>query len=209
MTPDYRLYLVTDEHLDDEDLCRIVTQSVAGGVTMVQLREKQGDIRSFIRRGQLLKQLLAGTGVPLLINDRVDVALAIDADGVHLGQSDMPAQMARQLLGEDKLLGLTVESVSQLQAAQYKPVDYLGISTVFATPTKQDTIKEWGLEGLTLAVKQSYLPCVAIGGINELNMPQVVQTGVAGIALVSALCQASDPKAEAQKLLKLLSLPLN
>ncbi|MCL1036158.1 thiamine phosphate synthase [Shewanella submarina] len=201
MSPDYRLYLVTDERLSDEALCYVVTQAVEGGVTMVQLREKQGDLRRFIHRGQLLKTILAGTGVPLIINDRVDVALAINADGVHLGQSDMPAEMARELLGEDKLLGLTVESMAQLQEAQSLPVDYLGISTVFATPTKTDTCFEWGVPGLELAQSCSQLPLVAIGGIELANIGQVCATGVAGVALVSAICGAQKPRVAARELL--------
>ncbi|MGI2259054.1 thiamine phosphate synthase [Shewanella sp. GXUN23E] len=193
MNCDYRLYLVTDSSLDDDALCRVVRQAVAGGVTMVQLREKQGDIRAFIRRAQKLKTLLCGSGVPLIINDRLDVALAVDADGLHLGQSDMPAQLARRLLGQDKILGLTVESMAQLHEAQTLPVDYLGISTVFATATKTDTRFEWGLDGLSLAVNCSSKPLVAIGGIGEANFVRVRQTGVAGIALVSAICAAAQP----------------
>ncbi|MCL2912770.1 thiamine phosphate synthase [Shewanella corallii] len=201
MSPDYRLYLVTDERLSDEALCHVVTQAVEGGVTMVQLREKQGKLRRFIQRGQLLKTILAGTEVPLIINDRVDVALAINADGVHLGQSDMPAEMARELLGQDKLLGLTVESMAQLEQAQSLPVDYLGISTVFATPTKTDTCFEWGIAGLELAQSCSRLPLVAIGGIDLANIEQVKATGVAGIALVSAICGAAEPRLAARELL--------
>ncbi len=201
MSPDYRLYLVTDEQFSDEALCHVVTQAVEGGVTMVQLREKQGKLRRFIHRGQLLKTILAGTGVPLIINDRVDVALAINADGVHLGQSDMPAEIARELLGQDKLLGLTVESMAQLEQAQSLPVDYLGISTVFATPTKTDTCFEWGIAGLELAQSCSRLPLVAIGGIDLANIEQVKATKVAGIALVSAICGAAEPRLAARELL--------
>ncbi|MCF1456191.1 MAG: thiamine phosphate synthase [Shewanella sp.] len=193
MTPDYRLYLVTDYGLDDDALCRVVKQAVDGGVTMVQLREKQGDIRSFICRAQKLKTLLCGSSVPLIINDRLDVALAVDADGLHLGQSDMPAELARRLLGGGKILGLTVESMAQLHEAQKLPVDYLGISTVFASATKTDTRLEWGLDGLSLAVNCSSKPLVAIGGIDEANFARIRQTGVAGIALVSTICSAAQP----------------
>ena len=197
---DYQLYLVTDEHMDDTRLCATVREAVSGGVTMVQLREKKGHIQDFIRRGRLLKSVLADTGVPLIINDRLDVALAIDADGVHLGQSDMPIADARRLLGEDKLLGLTVESMAQLQAAQSLPVDYLGISTVFATATKSDTCFEWGVEGLALAQACTTLPLVAIGGIHADNVCQVKATGVAGIALVSAICSSEHPQRAASEL---------
>ena len=197
----YRLYLVTDDQLDLEALATVVSEAVKGGATMVQVREKHGDVRAFIARAQAIKQVLQGSGVPLIINDRVDVALAIDADGVHLGQSDMPATLARQLIGPHKLLGLSVETEQQLQEAQLLPVDYLGISAIFATPTKTDLKKQWGIAGLRQAVAHSGLPLVAIGGINDANLPDIVATGVDGIALVSAICQASCPRTAAQNLL--------
>lgn len=110
----YRLYLVTDENQDLPTLVSVVREAVAGGVTMVQLREKHHDVRAFIEKAQAIKEVLEGTGVPLIINDRVDVALAVDADGVHLGQSDMPALLARKLIGSQRILGLSIESEAQL-----------------------------------------------------------------------------------------------
>ena len=197
----YRLYLVTDEQLDLETLTCVVSEAVKGGVTMVQLREKNGDVRAFIERAQAIKQVLQGTGVPLIINDRVDVALAVNADGVHLGQSDMPATLARQLIGSDKLLGLSVETEQQLQDAQFLSVDYLGISAIFSTATKTDLKKQWGIAGLSQAVAHSALPLVAIGGINQTNLAEIMATGVDGVALVSAICQARCPRSTAQNLL--------
>lgn len=147
MTP-YTLYLVTDDQQDLSTLCHVVKQAIAGGVSLVQVREKQGDVRTFIERAAAVKAVLSGSGVPLIINDRVDVALAVHADGVHLGQSDMPATLARQLLGPDKLIGLSVENEQQFEQAQSLPVDYLGLSAIFATPTKTNTVKHWGLDGL-------------------------------------------------------------
>lgn len=200
MSP-YTLYLVTDDKQDIDTFSSALTEAVKGGVTMVQVREKHGDVRAFIERALCAKSILAGTGVPLIINDRVDVALAVDADGVHLGQSDMPATLARKLLGEDKILGLSVESKSQLEEAKMLPVDYLGISAIFSTATKSDVKYEWGIEGLVHAVKGSPFPTVAIGGINESNLVDVVTTGVHGIALVSAICHATSPKIAAENLL--------
>ena len=197
----YRLYLVTDDQLELDTLTKVVSEAVHGGVTMVQVREKHGDVRAFIERAQAIKKLLQGTSVPLIINDRVDVALAIDAEGVHLGQSDMPATLARQLIGPDKLLGLSVETEQQLQEAQLLPVDYLGISAIFTTPTKTDLKKQWGIAGLRQAVAYSTLPLVAIGGINDTNLTDIVATGVDGIALVAAICQAHCPRIAAQDLL--------
>lgn len=200
----YKLYLVTDDQQDLETLKWVVEQAVAGGVTMVQVREKHGDVRAFIERAEAVKSILAGTGVPLIINDRVDVALAVDADGVHLGQSDMPATTARRLIGDDKILGLSIENEEQLTQAESLPIDYIGLSAIFATPTKTNTKKHWGLEGLKFALNQTASPIVAIGGINESNIPELTKTGVHGLALVSAICHADDPKQASEKLLNLM-----
>ncbi len=135
----YRLYLVTDDQQDLPTLKHVVRKAVEGGVTMVQVREKHGDVRAFIERAQAVKTILEGTGVPLIINDRVDVALAVDADGVHLGQSDMPAEITRQLIGPNKILGLSIETEDQLAEADSLPIDYIGLSAIFATPTKTNT----------------------------------------------------------------------
>lgn len=204
MNNSYKLYLVTDDKQDIDTLCNVVKEAVKGGVTMVQIREKHGDIRAFIERSIEVKNVLKNSGVPLIINDRVDVALAVQADGVHLGQSDMPANLARQLIGPDMILGLSVENETQLREAQDLPVDYLGISAIFSTPTKTNIIKEWGIDGLTKAVKESKLPLVAIGGINEANIREIVGTGVDGIALVSAICHAVSPKQASRELLILM-----
>lgn len=206
MSP-YRLYLVTDDKQDLATLKNVVKQAVAGGVTMVQVREKHGDIRRFIEVALAVKAILHKSGVPLIINDRVDVALAVDADGVHLGQSDMPADIARRLLGKDKLLGLSIENEQQLIEAQSLPVDYLGLSAVFATPTKTNIKKEWGIAGLANAVAQSSFPIVAIGGINMTNLEAIIATDVDGIALVSAICHAKSPLNAAKKIRALMGKP--
>lgn len=201
----YRLYLVTDDQQDLATLKRVVRKAVEGGVTMVQVREKHGDVRAFIERAQAVKDILKDTNVPLIINDRVDVALAVDADGVHLGQSDMPATIARELIGPNKILGLSIENEEQLAEADSLPIDYIGLSAIFATPTKTDTKKHWGIDGLKMALETISLPIVAIGGINESNIPQLSATGVHGLALVSAICHAEDPKAASEYLLGLMS----
>ncbi|MGR6859659.1 thiamine phosphate synthase [Aliivibrio salmonicida] len=209
MNNPYTLYLVTDDQQDIDTLCHVVAEAIKGGVTMVQIREKHGDVRAFIERSLAIKKVLKYSGVPLIINDRVDVALAVQADGVHLGQSDMPANLARQLIGPDMILGLSVENETQLREAQDLPVDYLGISAIFSTPTKINIIKEWGIDGLTKAVKESKLPLVAIGGINETNIKQIADTQVDGIALVSAICHATSPKQASEGLLVLIHLNQN
>lgn len=198
----YRLYLVTDDQQDLDTLKTVVAEAVIGGVTMVQVREKHGDLRAFIERAMAVKTILQGTGVPLIINDRVDVALAVDADGVHLGQSDMQVETARRLIGNDKLLGLSIENEQQLIAAEHLPLDYIGLSAIFATATKTNIKKEWGIDGLSNAVLQSSLPIVAIGGINAANLDAVVATQVNGIALVSAICHAQSPRQAASELIR-------
>ncbi|MFA0146924.1 thiamine phosphate synthase [Vibrio lentus] len=200
----YKLYLVTDDQQDLETLKFVVEQAIVGGVTMVQVREKHGDVRAFIERAQAVKSILASSGVPLIINDRVDVALAVDADGLHLGQSDMPAELARQLIGPDKILGLSIETEQQLQEADSLPIDYIGLSALFATPTKTNLKKYWGYDGIKMALETTKLPIVGIGGINESNIPQLVDSGIHGLALVSAICHAEDPKQATQDLLSLM-----
>lgn len=200
----YKLYLVTDEQQDVTTLIHVVREAVAGGVTMVQIREKHAGIRAFLERAQALKSVLQGSNVPLIINDRIDVALAIGADGVHLGQSDMPVEYARKLLGPDKILGLSIETNQQLIDVNQQPVDYIGLSAIFASKTKQDTTTEWGIDGLTATLRKTSLPVVAIGGINMSNIHDVAATGVHGVALVSAICHAQNPKLAAQLIHKSL-----
>ena len=201
----YRLYLVTDDQQDLATLKHVVRKAVEGGVTMVQVREKHGDVRAFIERAQAVKAILKDTNVPLIINDRVDVALAVDADGVHLGQSDMPAHIARELIGPNKILGLSIEDEQQLAEVDALPIDYIGLSAIYATPTKTNTQKHWGIDGLKMALKTTSLPIVAIGGINESTIPALSATGVHGLALVSAICHADDPKIACEYLLRLMA----
>jgi thiamine-phosphate pyrophosphorylase len=172
---------------------------------MVQVREKHGDVRAFIERAQAVKDILKNTNVPLIINDRVDVALAVDADGVHLGQSDMPAHIARELIGPNKILGLSIEDEQQLAEVDTLPIDYIGLSAIYATPTKTNTQKHWGIDGLKMALNTTSLPIVAIGGINESTIPALSATGVHGLALVSAICHADDPKLACEYLLSLMA----
>lgn len=197
-----KLYLVTDRGLCPEgrSLVQTVKEAVEGGVTMVQLREKDIDTRTFIEEALELKALLGPLGVPLIINDRVDVALASDADGVHIGQSDMPYAIARRLLGPDRIIGLSVENMDQVAQANALDVDYIGVSPVFATPTKTDTARPFGLDGLREAVRITKHPTVAIGGMNALTAADVMATGTDGIAVVSAIIAAPDPRAAAEEL---------
>lgn len=204
-TSQLRLYLVTDRALSlGRDLEWVVGEAVKGGVSMVQLREKDMDTRGFIGLGSRLLRLLRPLGVPLIINDRVDVALAVDADGVHIGQSDMPYETARRLLGPDKIIGLSVENMDELRQAESLDVDYVAVSPVYSTATKTDTAAPFGLDGLREAVRLTRHPVVAIGGMNENTAPAVFAAGADGIAVVSAICSAPDPAAASARLLSSL-----
>jgi len=202
---DLSLYLVTDRPLSmGRDMRWIVNEAVRGGCTMVQLREKDCDTREFIELARMLKQELSATGVPLIINDRLDVALAVDADGVHIGQSDMPYDIARRLLGPDKIIGLSVESMEELQEANLLDVDYIGISPIFATATKTDTKTPFGLEGARQAMFYSLHPACGIGGMNHRTVADVIQHGVDGIAVVSDIVSAPSPCDSSASLLQLV-----
>jgi len=198
---DLSLYLVTDRPLSlGRNLEWVVEEAVKGGVTMVQLREKETSTREFIELAIRLKRKLSEFKVPLIINDRVDVALATDADGLHIGQSDMPYEIARKLLGNNKIIGLSVENIEQVFQANTWDVDYIGISPIFSTPTKTDTAKPFGLEGARKALAVSKHPAVAIGGINKNNAKKIMETGINGIAVVSAICSANNPRKAASEL---------
>ncbi len=202
---DLNLYLVTDRPLSlGRDIEWIVQEAVKGGVTMVQLREKDCATGEFVKLAIRLKEILKSYKIPLIINDRVDVALASDADGVHIGQSDMPYPIARKLLGKDKIIGLSVESMNQVIEANKMDVDYIGISPVFSTPTKTDTFQPFGLDGVTKVMKLSKHPAVGIGGINYSNIAEVLRAGANGAAVVSAICSAENPQLAAMELKKLM-----
>ena len=202
---DLSLYLVTDRPLArGRDMRWIVEEAVKGGCTIVQLREKDCDTREFIQLAQQLKEVLRPYGVPLIINDRLDVALAVDADGVHIGQSDMPYEIARRLLGPDKIIGLSVENMEDLEEANRLDLDYIGISPIFGTPTKTDTAAPFGLDGAQLAMCRSLHPAVGIGGMNHRTAADVMQRGVDGIAVVSDIVAADSPQESSRTLLEIV-----
>lgn len=204
---DLSLYLVTDrDMLRGYTLPELVKTAVEKGVTTVQLREKDASTREFIQLAIDLKKVLDPLNIPLIINDRVDVALATDASGVHLGQDDMPVSIARNLLGPDKIIGLSVETREDLETVDALNPDYLGVSPIFNTPTKTDTINEWGLDGLKVVSEQTDFPLVAIGGINAENAQTVMKHGADGLAVVSAICASEDPGQAAAALRKQIDL---
>ncbi|MFN3199152.1 MAG: thiamine phosphate synthase [Bradymonadia bacterium] len=183
---DPRLYLVTDpDLLGERDLVQVVLAAVEGGVTLVQLRDK-GDVGRMLSHGRALMSALEGTGVPLIVNDRADVAWAIGADGVHLGQSDLPPDEARRLLGTEAIIGLSLERLDDLKTVS-AAVDYVAASPVFGTPTKTDTAPPLGLEGVSAISEATALPLVAIGGLKAHNLTSVIEAGAHSIAVVSAV----------------------
>lgn len=202
---DYSLYLVTDRSLSKgRSTAEIVAAAVAGGVSCIQLREKSCGTREFLNEALALQPLLKSRNIPLIINDRLDIALAIEADGVHLGQSDMPIGMARKIAGDSLIIGISAESVDDALRAEQEGADYIGISPVFSTPTKTDIAPPLGLEGVRQIRALVDIPLVGIGGIHSDNAESVLAAGADGIAVVSAIVSAADPAGAAKKLKTLI-----
>lgn len=202
---DLTLYLVLDPVLCGgiAGMVQTTQLAVANGVTAVQLRSEQAyDRRDWYQAALALKEVLAETTVPLLINDQVDVAMAVQADGVHVGQSDLPVDVVRKLIGTEKLIGLSVSNASQMQSVPWEQVDYLGIGPIYPTNSKGDAAPVLGVEQLQKLVQSKQCPAVAIGGINCSNITQVMQTGVDGVAVISAICAQPDVGAATQQLLQ-------
>lgn len=195
---DLSLYLVLDP-----DLCASIGMvetarlAVAGGATMVQLRDKHAGTAHMVETGRALRQVLAGTGARLIVNDDVEAAIAIGADGLHIGQEDMGAQAARALIGPEMILGLSVETEALAASVDPAVVDYTGVGPVFATPTKPDHKQPIGFGGLARIVRASPVPSVAIGGLKAEHVAEVLAAGAGGLAVVSAICGTSDPQAAA------------
>jgi thiamine-phosphate pyrophosphorylase len=201
---DLTLYLVTDaEACGTRGVTETVRAAVAGGATAVQLRDHASTTRELVDAACGLRDILAGSGVCFVVNDRLDVALAVGADGVHLGQSDLPAELARAVAGPELIIGWSVTNVSEAQAAARLPagtVDYLGVGPIFATPTKTDAAPPMGVEALREVCALSPVPCVAIGGITAERVADLTAAGAAGIAVVAAICAAEDPRGAAAEL---------
>ena len=203
---DYSLYLVTDRELArGRSTVEVVKAAVSGGVTCIQLREKDCSTLEFIEQARAIKNFLEEREVPLIINDRLDVALAVGADGVHLGQSDMPLEMARKIAGSSMLIGISAESVQDAVEAENGGADYLGVSPIYATPTKTDTAPPLGIQGLREIKNQVKIPLVGIGGLNNSNAAEVIRNGADGVAVVSAIVAAEDPETAAMNLKQIIN----
>ncbi len=202
MNCDYSLYLVTDSDLcPGAELPAVIQGAIEGGVTVVQVREKDASTRAFYQTALQIKKITDAYHVPLIINDRLDIAQAIDADGLHIGQSDLPAPIARKILGKDKLLGISVGSLAEAEEAVRAGADYLGVGTVFPTSTKDDA-ELITADEIKQIRKSIQLPLVAIGGIKANKLTELKPFAFDGIAVVSAIIGQPDPKAAALALKK-------
>ena len=202
------LYLVTDRGaLKGKDLFKILSDSMRAGLDMVQFRDKEASDTDFLEAASKIKDLLKEKEVLFIINDRVDIALALDADGVHLGQEDTPVEVVRRILGRKKIIGFSARSLEEALAAAERSVDYIAIGAIFPTPVKPDYGTP-GLEALKQAVKQIKIPLVAIGGINESNIGDIAATGVKRIAVVRAILEAKDPYSATKSLLHTMGVRL-
>ena len=203
---DLRLNAIVDpERANGRALADIARAVVAGGATLIQLRDKHGSTRRVIEEARAIKAALAGTGVPLVVNDRIDVALVAEADGVHVGQDDMRVEDARRLLGPKAIIGLSIKTVALAQAAPIGLLDYVGVGGVYATTSKDNPNAPIGIAGLATIVaafraRRRDLPICGIAGIDAGNAAPVIAAGADGIAVISALSMQADPEAAAREL---------
>ena len=196
-----KLCLVTNIQGDITPYANMVRRAVQGGVTMVQLREKHQDKLVIKEKALFLQALLKPLKIPLIINDYVELAAEIGADGVHIGQQDMPVLLARRILGKRAIIGLSIESFAELRVANRQPeLSYVTASAVFPSRTKTDCKTIWGLENLQKLTAESVHPITAIGGINQDNVADIFQAGACGVAVIGAIDQAHDPYEAAQSL---------
>ena len=194
MNLDLTLYLITDDgYLSGRDWLKAVEDAIRGGVNVIQYRSKSGTKTTREMYEELLKlrELTKKYGIPLIVNDRVDLALAVDADGVHIGQDDLPADVVRKILGEEKIIGISTHSLEEVEEANKLPVDYIAFGSIFRTPTKEKPIVV-GVEKLKEAKKIAQKPLVAIGGIMPYNVDEVIKAGADGVAVISAILGFND-----------------
>ncbi len=199
----YRICLVTDRDLaGGRSLVDVVSAAVQGGVTMVQLREKTATTREFLEEARALKALLAPHGVPLVINDRVDIALAVDAEGIHVGQTDMPVEQVRAI-APGRILGLSITNATQMSRADTQLCDYLGVGPLYLQQTKANASTPLGVEGFAKLRAMTDRPVMAIGGLKAGNSAPVLAAGANGLAIVTGIVSAADPRAAAAEFAKL------
>lgn len=200
---DWRLCFIADsEAAAGRDLLQLVAEAVEGGATIIQLRGKKWTSRDFLGLGSKAVRLLRSKKIPVIINDRLDIALACEADGVHLGQDDMPISYARKLLGKDRIIGISAATPVEAEAAERGGADYIGAGPVFSTSSKRDLGPPLGLQGLRTIRQKVQIPILAIGGISSANVSDVVSAGADGVAVISAIASAPNPKTAATELIE-------
>lgn len=201
---DLSLYLVTDKSDDVEKFLNTIEEGIKGGVSVVQIREKTAETLDFYNLALKVKEITEKYDIPLIINDRVDVALAIDADGVHVGQSDMPCDITRKLIGDNKILGVSAATIEEAKKAEKDGADYIGTGAVFPTATKDDapSITKQDLKNVVESIN---IPVVAIGGITLENAHELTDTGIAGLSVISAIMSSENPKKSSEELLNIFN----
>ncbi|MDR2285679.1 MAG: thiamine phosphate synthase [Sphingobacterium sp.] len=197
----YPLYLVLSEQdCLHHPWLKIAEEAILGGVDIIQLREKKDSKPQILQKARALKEITDHYHIPLIINDTVEIAASIDAWGIHVGQSDIPPSQIRAQYGDRFQIGWSIETIEQLQSSELAHVQHLGVSPIFRTPTKTDTITEWGLQGIKQLKKLTRLPLIAIGNMNLSNIHEVQLAGASSIAVVSAICHSENPRMAAQAL---------
>jgi thiamine-phosphate pyrophosphorylase len=203
---DLTLYLVTDDHMKSfETMVNAVKKAIQGGATLVQFRDKQGESGELYRKAKAIKEITDACHIPLIIDDRIDIMLAADAAGVHVGQKDIPADIARSIIGPDKILGVSAQTVEEAVKAEKDGADYLGVGAMFPTQTKKDAIPV-SMETLKEIKEAVNIPITAIGGINQKTIPQFHKVPVDGYAVVSAIMGSTHPKQAAEELKREINL---
>lgn len=201
----YKLYLVTDQDVvGNRDLIHSIEESIQGGATIVQLREKNCSSLEFYELALKVKEITSKYNVPLIINDRLDIALAVKADGLHIGQEDLPLLVARKLVGEDMIIGVSATTLEEAMLAQKQGADYVGIGSMYPTSTKLDA-KHVSLENLRLIREAITIPIVGIGGISEANVSELMEINIDGVAIVSAILGKENIKLATDVLSKLVN----
>jgi thiamine-phosphate pyrophosphorylase len=190
-----RLHILTDTQLQKRfSHCELTEMAIAGGADTIQFRQKHGSTRELIETARAMRELCAGAGLTFIVNDRIDVAIASNADGVHLGQDDFSIPLARKLIGDDKIIGGSAGNVEEALKCMAEGADYIGFGPVFPTQSKDDAGPATGIEAMRSLSKLIALPFIAIGGINSANVPDIIGAGAYGIAVISAVCCSEDPE---------------
>lgn len=200
---DINFYLITDSHLSKHGILSDVKNAIIEGCNIVQYREKNKDTKTMLQEALDIKHI-CGNDIIFLINDRLDIALAVDADGVHIGQNDMPIEFARKLLGPDKIIGLSTHNLDEAKEAEIKGADYVGIGPIFKTHTKEDAKKAIGIKAINQIKKSINIPVIAIGGIDKNNCVEIIKSGADGLVSISAVLSKNNVAAEIKDFINII-----